>query len=163
MIPIDAFMQVLGKHYIALRQNLKSYCYSNNLEFSEDVFHSTLVSCYNTVNKNNIVFATEDEVKYYFCKAFKINLLRNKGYSDNKPKEDYINFDSSISEEQINNCDFSIINNKIIKKFGNQLYDIFIENVEGTSIADLQEKYKIKNLKQKIKSVKIYIQCEFNE
>lgn len=162
MIPKEDFMYALGKDYIALRKNLKAYCYVNDLGFSEDVFHNTMMNCYNTVNKNNITFENEQEVKYYFCKAFKINLIREKSYSNNKPKEDIIFYgDISRQDEQIIKCDFSIITSKIIDTYGIELYNVFIENLEGTAIADLQEKYGIKNLKTKLKNIKIFIKAEF--
>ena len=162
MIPKEDFMYALGKDYIALRNNLKAYCYVNGLEFSEDVFHNTMMNCYNTVNKNNITFENEQEVKYYFCKAFKINLIREKSYSDNKAKEDIVLYgDISLKDEQCIKCDFSIISNKIIETYGVELYNVFLENLEGTAISDLQEKYGIRNLKSKLKNIKIFIQAEF--
>lgn len=69
-------------------------------DFDEDVYNETIVKVYDAILRGE---DTDTDIVAYWFSSFKNNLKRNKGYKDNKDKEevDKMN-DSECDEEKIN-------------------------------------------------------------
>lgn len=162
MINGDNFLSFINNNYNTLKKKLNFWCYKNRQKFNEDVFHNTILICNDTIINNNLTFKNNAMALAYFFQSFKTNLIREKLYSNNKPKNEIsennkIDKGKSLEEE----CDMSIIKESVVNNFGEKSYDIFMEHINGESTSDLQKKYNIKNMKGKIKKIKDYIKTNF--
>lgn len=160
MINSTNFLTIIGNNYTILKRKISFWCYRNKQLFNEDVYHNTIIKCNDNVIENNLTFRNESEAFGYIFSSYKNNNIRDKLYSDNKPKK-LIKENTQIdtSNNIIDKCDMSIIKDTVVKKFGEDAYNILIENADGKSIVQLQNEYKIKNMKAKIRSMKDFI-CE---
>ena len=162
MINGSNFLSFIGDNYNIIKKKLMFWCYKNKHKFNEDVYHNTIMNCNDTVVEHNLSFKNDAMVFAYIFQSFKTNLIREKIYSDNKPKNEVKEtnkIDKGLSLEE--NCDMSIIKESVVKNFGEKSYDIFMEHINGESTNDLQEKYNIKNMKGKIKQIKDFIKTNF--
>lgn len=161
MINSANFLIIVGNNYTILKRKISFWCYRNKVRFNEDVYHNTIINCNDAILEKNLVFRNESELFGYIFSSYKTNMVRDKLYHNNKPKEVVDeNSKIDISTNSIDSyCDVSIIKENVVKKFGEQAYNILIENASGESIVDLQDKYKMKNMKARIKKIKNYI-CE---
>lgn len=151
----EYFINYIGENYNKIKRKFKKLL---RYKFNEDIFHNTIYKCHETITKNNIEFITDDEIIKYLYGAFKMNLMREKLYHENIPKDDINALNSEISHSIEDICDMHIIYDNICNKFGIDICNIFIEHISGTSINNLQIKYShIKNMKLKIKQIKLYI------
>ena len=162
MINGGNFLSFIGDNYNIIKKKIMFWCYKNKHKFSEDVYHNTIMNCNDTIIDNNLSFKNDALVYAYIFQSFKTNLIREKLYSNNKPKtevKENNKIDKGLSLEE--NCDMSIIKESVVKNFGEKSYDIFMEHINGESTNDLQEKYNIKNMKGKIKQIKDFIKTNF--
>lgn len=162
MINSGNFLSYIGDNYNQIKKRLMFWCYKNKQKFSEDVFHNTIIQCNETTLNNNLTFKDENIAFAYIFQSFKTNLIREKLYANNKPKEEVKEYDkidnrNSIEEE----CDMNIIKESVVNNFGEKSYDILIEHINGENTNDLQEKHNIKNMKGKIKKIKNFISDNF--
>lgn len=149
---------MLGNNYTTIKRKLSFWSYRNRQKFNEDVFHNTILSCNDSIHNNNIIFRSDKEVYAYIFSSYRTNLLRGCLYSNNKPKSDLVECVKIDDEKYIlNQCDNSIIKDKVINEFGEQSYNILMEHINGESTKELQEKHGIKNMKGKIKKIKNFI------
>ena len=146
------FSSYISKEYKTLKKCFRSQCKKSGLEFDEDIFHDTIIHCF---DKPNIDISN---IKNYLFCAFKQNLLRDKQYFCNSmhvDTEEYVVTDIPFD------CTESLVEyNDIIqileKKFGKELINIYKEHLDGYSIRELEEQYNIQNLNYKLKQIKQY-------
>ena len=146
------FSLYISKEYNGLKKSFISQCKKYGYEFDEDVFHDTIIHCFNKpeVDLTNIK-------NYLFC-AFKQNLLRQKQYHCNSMHtdcEDYVITDTpyDCTESLV---EYNDVMNLLENKFGKELVNIYKEYLNGFSIRELEETYQITGLNYKLKQIKQY-------
>ena len=146
----------ISNSYNILKERNKILSYKVFHEFDEDIYHNTLCNC---LTKDNN-FETDDDIHKYVWISFKNNIMRDKKYKyhcllKNELSDNMIILSNDDPEFE---HDKKLLFEEIIEKFGNTLYDLFEQHMSGISIIKLQSEHlDIKNLKQKIKNIKIYI------
>jgi len=128
---MNKFMEFIDKNYVNIKRKLSKY--SN---FSEDIFHNTIIRCNEIVEDNNLKFHSTNDMYRYFIDAYKTNLLREKYYyyEKNSVHPD-IMVDSSDESGIDAHTDISIITDDIKYTFGEQLKNIYLRYVtENVSI-----------------------------
>lgn len=154
-----SFLEYIGDNYDDLKKYFKILSHKSNIEFDEDVFHTTICNCHKAILKNNISFNNDGEMKAYFLNSYRINSMREKLYFSNKAKDDISDIDAITNSYIDSTLDLYKIQELIICKFGYEMFEIFIEYANGESILKLQDMHSnIRNLKQKIKNIKIFIE-----
>lgn len=89
------FITVTGIIYNDFKKKMVGYCYNTNQPFDEDIFQDTILKCYNTIEKHGLKDLTEEGVKNYIFKSFKMNIVRETQYARNRLK------DSNISSDEL--------------------------------------------------------------
>ena len=145
----------IDNNYNTLKNHNKILSYKFFGKFNEDIFHNTIYNCI-LLNNN---FSNEDELEKYFWVAFKNNIKRDAMYKYHELLKNDLTDINVVSNDDIEFIhDENLIFNKIHEEFGDILYSLFEEHIAGKSIIKLQSEHlDIKNLKQKIKNIKIYI------
>lgn len=88
------FIEYIGSHYQEIRKLLLAYCRNRGEEFNDDIYHQTLLNCYETITrKGQMTDPSPKGMKDYFFKAFKFNIMREKQYARVKNRtalEDFV-------------------------------------------------------------------------
>ena len=123
----DKWLQYIGTIYEEYR--MKYFKMANNLNYNvnEDMLNDTILSCYNSIARNNLSDTTEQGMRNYLFRAFKVNLNAVSNYDKRKDVVD----DLSALAEQYENQGEATYN--LIKK---QLFDDYsliyiLEQVEN--------------------------------
>lgn len=88
------FIEYIGSHYQEMRKLLLAYCRNRGEQFNDDIYHQTLLNCYETISrKGQMTDPSQKGMKDYFFKSFKFNTMREKQYARNKNRasvEDFV-------------------------------------------------------------------------
>lgn len=84
----DKWMETIGREYEDIKNACRINAHKNDLEWSEDVFHSSIESCYSSICRNNLKDTSSQGCKDYLFKAVKMNLLHDKVEPYNARKSD---------------------------------------------------------------------------
>lgn len=94
MTDSEIFMNYIGENYKQLKKRFKAFCFDKSVPWSEDVFQTTIVRCYDAISKKGKL---NDKSSYgiesFFFMAFKTNSIRELEYAYNKNRDS--NFDST--------------------------------------------------------------------
>lgn len=75
------FLNYINDHYDTLKSKYKTMCAQNQLDWDEDVFSNTILSCYNAIEKKGKLDDTTPQgIQNYFFRSFKQNTKREKQY-----------------------------------------------------------------------------------
>ena len=158
MVNGNNFLTFVGNNYTIIKRKISFWAYRNGQKLNEDVFHNTILNCNDSIINNNLVFRNDNEVYAYIFSSYRTNLLRDKVYANNKPKNELVECVRVDNENYIlDYCDNSIIKDNVVNKFGEKSYEILMEHMGGESTKELQDKHGIKNMKGKIKKIKNFI------
>ena len=155
---INSYYDYLTINYNKLKEKIKRILFLEDIKFDEDIFHTTLYNCHALFANNNMTFSSEINLESYLYSSMKLNIFRNKHYAVNKYK--FVDIEENeIQDTSDISCihDFNLIHNSIESEFGLILTLAYYDNVGGESISSLQKEVNIKNLKNKIKKKKKYI------
>ena len=111
----DKWLQYIGTIYEEYR--MKYFKMANDLNYNnvnEDMLNDTILACYNSIARNNLSDTTEQGMRNYLFRAFKVNLNAISNYDKRKDVVD----DLSTLAEQYENQGEATYN--LIKK---QLFD----------------------------------------
>lgn len=175
----DTFLNYVNDNYIGIQTKIKMLCGKNKQRFDEDVYHEAILRCYNAIEKKGCMNDSSPTgiegylIRSYFnlCKEIKrsaMNAKRDLNYtSDNISSlyEDYYNSHNLDAREKIVNDmfkDFSILYIMMVaeQNFDNEHYYLFRlkELIPNMTYKQLQEKTKMKAVRQKVVEVKRFIQ-----
>lgn len=129
----------------------------------EDIFHDTLIKCIKQL-ENKLM--SENEYIAYFTKAIQINIIRETQYAYNLLKtdvEDIENWDSELTETNINSIDFKNILCNIEKTFNEQWKNVFQLWLNGLTIQNINEKLKIRNSRYIVDKVKEWVKITYQK
>ena len=111
----DKWIQYIGTIYEEYR--MKYFKMANDLNYNnvnEDMLNDTILACYNSIARNNLSDTTEQGMRNYLFRAFKINLNAISNYDKRKDVVDDL---SALAEQYENQGEATY--NKIKK----QLFD----------------------------------------
>ena len=80
----DRWLQYIGTIYEEYRR--KYFKMANNLNYNvnEDMLNDTILACYNSIARNNLSDTTEQGMRNYLFRAFKVNLNAISNYDKRK-------------------------------------------------------------------------------
>lgn len=123
----DKWLQYIGTIYEEYRMKYFKMANDLNYKVSEDMLNDTILSCYNSIARNNLSDTTEQGMRNYLFRAFKINLNAVSNYDKRKDVVDDL---TSLAEQYENQGEATY--NKIKKQLLNDYSLIYIlEQVEN--------------------------------
>ena len=110
----DKWIQYIGTIYEEYRKKYFKMANDLNYNVNEDMLNDTILSCYNSIARNNLSDTTEQGMRNYLFRAFKVNLNAVSNYDKRKDVVDDL---SALAERYENQGEATY--NKIKK----QLFD----------------------------------------
>ena len=106
----DKWIQYIGTIYEEYRKKYFKMANDLNYKVSEDMLNDTILSCYNSIARNNLSDTTEQGMRNYLFRAFKVNLNAVSNYDKRKDVVDDL---SALAEQNDNQGEATY---KLIKK-----------------------------------------------
>lgn len=106
----DKWLQYIGTIYEEYRKKYFKMANDLNYKVSEDMLNDTILSCYNSIARNNLSDTTEQGMRNYLFRAFKVNLNAVSNYDKRKDVVDDL---SALAEQNDNQGEATY---KLIKK-----------------------------------------------
>lgn len=154
-----AYWTIVSKIYDEVKREFANGIKAVGYDFDEDVFSDTIEKC---CHVDKLSKADEKVVRSYLWCAFKNNTLRNRQYKDNMNAS--IEEDTDIEEECSTVDDmFSEVEELIVKKFGKELFDMFLMHCKGVKYNDFGSSTEASKLKYKFRKIREYVrECWWN-
>ena len=80
----DKWLQYIGTIYEEYRKKYFKMANDLNYKVSEDMLNDTILACYNSIARNNLSDTTEQGMRNYLFRAFKVNLNAISNYDKRK-------------------------------------------------------------------------------
>ena len=123
----DKWLQYIGTIYEEYRMKYFKMANDLNYNVNEDMLNDTILACYNSIARNNLSDTTEQGMRNYLFRAFKINLNAVSNYDKRKDVVDDL---SALAEQYENQGEATY--NKIKKQLLEDYALIYIlEQVEN--------------------------------
>ena len=123
----DKWLQYIGTIYEEYRMKYFKMANDLNYKVSEDMLNDTILACYNSIARNNLSDTTEQGMRNYLFRAFKINLNAVSNYDKRKDVVDDL---TALAEQYENQGEATY--NKIKKQLFEDYSLIYIlEQVEN--------------------------------
>lgn len=179
MVDQRKFLVYINDNYTKLKHKYARYCKENNIQWDEDTFSDTIIKCYDAIKKKGgLDDCTDQGIENYFFISFKMNLKREKQYarvqkrdanitSDNinQVYEDFLMQNSNDERTKLVNdlfIDFStiFILHLVEEHFDADTYYLFRLKylIKGMTYKALQEKTKLRKVRQRVVEVKQWLQ-----
>lgn len=177
MTDAERFLQHINDNYELVKTKLKMLCGRNKMKFDEDVYHESMIRCYNAiVKKGKLNDNSSYGIESYLIRSF-FNLIKEMKRSainskrDNNINSDNINDVYEIWYNANNNTsrlkllndlwiDFATlyIMHKVEKEFDNEYFYLFkLKTLCALTYKQISNKTNIKSCRQKIISVKSWV------
>lgn len=175
----DTFLTYVNDNYIAIQTKIKMLCGRNKQKFDEDIYHEAILRCYKCIEKKGYMNDSSPSgiegylIRSYFnlvkeLKRSAMNAKRDMNYnSDNISNlyEDWYNSNNLDARDKIVQDmfkDFSVLYILMIAEsnFDNEHFYLFKLKtlMPNMTYKKLQEKTKMKAVRQKVVEVKRFIQ-----
>lgn len=92
----DKWLQYIGTIYEEYRMKYFKMANDLNYNVNEDMLNDTILSCYNSIARNNLSDTTEQGMRNYLFRAFKVNLNAVSNYDKRKDVVDDL---STLAEQ----------------------------------------------------------------
>ena len=123
----DKWLQYIGTIYEEYRMKYFKMATQLNYNVNEDMLNDTILACYNSIARNNLSDTTEQGMRNYLFRAFKVNLNAISNYDKRKDVVDDL---SALAEQYENQGEATY--NKIKKQLHEDYSLIYIlEQVEN--------------------------------
>ena len=123
----DKWLQYIGTIYEEYRMKYFKMANDLNYNVNEDMLNDTILACYNSIARNNLSDTTEQGMRNYLFRAFKVNLNAKSTYDKRKGVVDDL---SALAEQYENQGEATY--NKIKKQLFEDYSLIYIiEQVEN--------------------------------
>ena len=123
----DKWLQYIGTIYEEYRMKYFKMATQLNYNVNEDMLNDTILACYNSIARNNLSDTTEQGMRNYLFRAFKVNLNAVSNYDKRKDVVDDL---SALAEQYENQGEATY--NKIKKQLLEDYSLIYIlEQVEN--------------------------------
>ena len=141
----DKWLQYIGTIYEEYRK--KYFKMANNLNYNvnEDMLNDTIIACYNSIARNNLSDTTEQGMRNYLFRAFKVNLNAISNYDKRK---DIVDDLTALAEQYENQRETTY--NKIKKQLFEDYALIYIlEQVENNFDTITFNVFRLKTMLEK--------------
>ena len=123
----DKWLQYIGTIYEEYRRKYFRMANDLNYNVNEDMLNDTILACYNSIARNNLSDTTEQGMRNYLFRAFKVNLNAISNYDKRKDVVDDL---TALAEQYENQGEATY--NKIKKQLFEDYSLIYIlEQVEN--------------------------------
>ena len=165
-IVADKWMEVISVRYNELKEGFTMECRKTMTDFDEDIFHSTILNCYNTIKMKGLTDLTEQGMKNYLFRAFKMNTKREALYMRNAKRDSNISDSDAMSIYERNGLYEETTEDKIRKQLLNDYSVVYIlnrveENFDTISFYCFRLKFLIPNMTyQKLREITKVKDCK---
>lgn len=165
-IVADKWMEVISMKYNEIKDGFTMECRKSMTDFDEDIFHSTIISCYNTIKLKGLSDLTEQGMKNYLFRAFKINTKREALYMRNAKRDPNISGSDAMSIYEKNGLNDETTDEKIRKQLLNDYSVVYIlkrveENFDTISFYCFRLKWLIPKMTyQKLREITKVKDCK---
>lgn len=123
----DKWLQYIGTIYEEYRMKYLKMANDLNYNVNEDMLNDTILACYHSIARNNLSDTTEQGMRNYLFRAFKVNLNAVSNYDKRK---DIVDDLSSLAEQ------YEAMGEATYNKIKKQLFDDYsliyiLEQVEN--------------------------------
>lgn len=162
----DKWLQYIGNIYMEYRHKYFKMANALNYKVSEDMLNDTILACYNSIARNNLSDTSEQGMRNYLFRAFKVNLNAISNYDKRKDAVDDL---SSLAEQYENQGeaayqkikkqiyeDFSVIYilNKVEDNFDSISFHCFrLKTMLPCTYQKLREITKVRDCKKRVVNV----------
>ena len=125
-IVADKWMEVISVRYNEIKEGFTMECRKTMTDFDEDIFHSTILNCYNRIKLKGLTDLTEQGMKNYLFRSFKMNTKREALYMRNAKRDSNISDSDAISIYERNGLYEETTEEKIRKQLLNDYSVVYI-------------------------------------
>lgn len=125
-IVADKWMEVISIKYKEIKEGFIMECRKTMTDFDEDIFHSTILNCYNTIKLKGLTDLTEQGMKNYLFRSFKMNTKREALYMRNARRDNNISGVDAMSVYEKNGLDEETTEEKIRKQVLNDYSVVYV-------------------------------------
>lgn len=115
-IVADKWMEVISIKYKEIKEGFIMECRKTMTDFDEDIFHSTILNCYNTIKLKGLTDLTEQGMKNYLFRSFKMNTKREALYMRNARRDNNISGVDAMSVYERNGLEDETTEEKVRKQ-----------------------------------------------
>ena len=173
----DKWLQYIGTIYEEYRRKYFRMANDLNYNVNEDMLNDTILACYNSIARNNLSDTTEQGMRNYLFRAFKVNLNAKSTYDKRKGVVDDL---SALAEQYENQGeatynkikkqlfdDYSVIYllNKVEDNFDTITFNVFRLKtmIEKCTYQKLRDITKVRDCKKRVVKVMKWIRENINE
>ena len=173
----DKWLQYIGTIYEEYRKKYFKMANDLNYKVSEDMLNDTIIACYNSIARNNLSDTTEQGMRNYLFRAFKVNLNAVSNYDKRKGIVDDL---SELAEQYENQGeatynkikkqvfeDYSVIYllNKVEDNFDTITFNVFRLKtmLEKCTYQKLRDITKVRDCKKRVVKVMKWIRENITE
>lgn len=109
----DKWLNVINDNYEYIKKGFRMECRKTMTDFDEDIFHDTILNCYKSIQTRGLTDLTEQGMKNYLFKAFKINIKRESVYARNSKRD---SMDGDALNEYLDKIDGTTDTNEKIRR-----------------------------------------------
>ena len=167
----DKWLQYIGTIYEEYRRKYFKMANDLNYNVNEDMLNDTILACYNSIARNNLSDTTEQGMRNYLFRAFKVNLNAKSTYDKRKGVVDDL---SALAEQYENQGeatynkikkqlleDYSVIYllNKVEDNFDTITFNVFRLKtmLEKCTYQKLRDITKVRDCKKRVVKVMKWI------
>ena len=173
----DKWLQYIGTIYEEYRMKYFKMATQLNYNVNEDMLNDTILACYNSIARNNLSDTTEQGMRNYLFRAFKVNLNAISNYDKRKDVVDDL---SALAEQYENQGeatynkikkhlfeDYSVIYllNKVENNFDTITFNVFRLKtmIEKCTYQKLRDITKVRDCKKRVVKVMKWIRENITE
>ena len=172
----DKWLQYIGTIYEEYRMKYFKMATQLNYNVNEDMLNDTILACYNSIARNNLSDTTEQGMRNYLFRAFKVNLNAISNYDKRKDVVDDL---SALAEQYENQGeatynkikkqlleDYSVIYllNKVEDNFDTITFHCFrLKTMLPCTYQRLREITKVKDCKKRVVKIMKWLRENITE
>ena len=173
----DKWLQYIGTIYEEYRMKYFKMANDLNYNVNEDMLNDTILACYNSIARNNLSDTTEQGMRNYLFRAFKINLNAVSNYDKRKDVVDDL---TALAEQYENQGettynkikkqlleDYSVIYllNKVEDNFDTITFNVFRLKtmLEKCTYQKLRDITKVRDCKKRVVKVMKWLRENITE
>lgn len=128
-IVADKWMEVISIRYNEIKEGFIMECRKTMTDFDEDIFHSTIINCYNTIKLKGLTDLTEQGMKNYLFRSFKMNTKREALYMRNARRDNNISGSDAMIVYERNGLEDETTDEKVRKQLLDDYSVVYILNM----------------------------------
>lgn len=173
----EVFLEKIGKVYNDIKEACRINSKKRRLQWAEDVFHDSIIKCYDTISRNGLKDLSVDGCKNYLFNAYNMNRIFDLKQPYNSRKVDseeiflhWNPIDEQDGKEKVRKelfNDYSVMQILDIAEKGSDITSFYCFRLyylmEKMSFRKLVKLTGIKNAKSRVKEVFEYVKNNIDE